>query len=372
MGTLTATGHQESNEVDKNCFIKYHLKEQKIPYGYEKYIECDGIEVAGIHHRLDEAAKFVNHKDNTWLEFEPEPLNKFDNYAIKVLGCYKENNETIKLHVGYVPAKLAKHINIFSFNECVPRLFKTYIGKSGFVEIRFQLLGPKVRCEEFYKYYETPDFVEDEDEDEDDIIKTLSINAVNIVIEKSKLWRYRLFFQVWIDELNSLHNKIEQYNNLDKVIKSKNLDNENFAEFGKLQLSEIGGYIDNANKLINISANKVFGAPENYDNHRFIILIAQEIVELLGKIIDWSINIRSYKSEEPFARVLNAMSRFTESAIANLQEFPDSALNEIKKSLSVSSNDDGHMIELLIDFELTNFDEFNSAIDVLNQHYEIG
>lgn len=373
MDTLAAKEHQESTEEDKNYFVKYHLKEQRIPSGFETYIECDGVEVSGIHHRLDAAAKFANQKDNTWLEFEPEPLNKFDNYAIKVLGCYKENNEIVKLHVGYVPAILAKQINLFSVNECIPRLFKTYIGKSGFVEIRFQLLGPKGRGSEFYKYYESPEIDEDADEceeedDDDDILKTLSSNAIKMVLEKPKLWRYRLFFQVWIDELNSLHNKINQYNNLDEIIKSKHLDNENFAEFGKLRLSEIGGYVDNVKNLINISANKVFGAPDKNDNHMFVILIAKEIVELLDKIIDWSINIRSYKSEEPFTRVLNAMSKFTESAIANLQEFPHSSLNKIEESLSCSSEHDKQNLDLSIDFDLSNFDEFNSAIDVLNQH----
>lgn len=167
-----------------------------------------------------------------------------------------------------------------------------------------------------------------------------------------------------------MHNKINQYNNLNEIIKSKHLDNKNFAEFCKLRLSEISGYIDNANKLINVSANKVFGAPEKNDNHMFIILIAKEIVEILDKLIDWSINIRLYMSEDPFTRVLNAMSKFPESAIANLQGFPNSSLNEIEKIISVSSDNANQPIDLSIVFDLSNFDEFNSAIDAFNKYYE--
>lgn len=142
---------------------KYHLQEQeqKIPAGFQIY--DDRLEVAGIPHRKDVAAKFVN-QTNPWLEFESEPLNSYDSNAIKILGCYQQNNETIKLHVGYVPASIAKQITNFSAAECKARLLKTYIGDSGYVEILFQVLGPKGRIEEYASFYEPTD----EDEDEDD------------------------------------------------------------------------------------------------------------------------------------------------------------------------------------------------------------
>ena len=143
-----------------NVIRKYHLEEQKIPSGFQIY--SDDLGVAGIHHRRDVAAKFVN-QTNQWLEFEGEPLNKFDEYAIKVLGCYQQNNEIIKLHVGYVPASIAKQINRFFIYECIPRLTKTYISESGYVEIELQVLGPKGRLNEYQLLYENTN-----DEDEDD------------------------------------------------------------------------------------------------------------------------------------------------------------------------------------------------------------
>lgn len=132
---------------------KYHLREQeqKIPDGFQIYDER--LEVAGIQHRRDAAAQFVS-QTNQWLEFESEPLNNYDPNAIKILGCYQQNNENIKLHVGYVPASIAKQITNFSADECKARLLKTYIGESGYVEILFQVLGPKGRIEEYAAFYE--------------------------------------------------------------------------------------------------------------------------------------------------------------------------------------------------------------------------
>lgn len=149
-----------SSNTNPSMFKKYHLQEQKIPAGFEIYDER--LEVAGIQHRRDAAAKFVEQAIQ-WVEFESEPLNNFDSNAMKILGCYQQDNDVKKLHVGYVPARIAKQINSFSVNECIPRLLKTYIGNSGYVEILIQVLGPKGRIEEYASFYEPTD--EDEDED---------------------------------------------------------------------------------------------------------------------------------------------------------------------------------------------------------------
>lgn len=148
-----------------SCYRKYHKDEQKIPTGFQKYSEEIGV--AGIQHRRDAATKFVN-SANQWLEFEPEPLNKFDSNAIKVLGCCKLENEISKIHVGYVPALMAKQIKKSLIEEFRPRLYKTYIGESGYVEIEFQLLGPKGRFEEYMSFYEYLPQDDEEDEEADD------------------------------------------------------------------------------------------------------------------------------------------------------------------------------------------------------------
>lgn len=130
----------------------YHLKEdaQKIPDNFQIYEER--LDVVGIQYRKETATKFVEQK-NQWLEFECEPSNKHDSNAIKILGCYNQDNNVVKLHVGYVPAEVAKVVTAFSASECRVRLLKTYVGESGFVEILFQILGPKGRIEEYARLY---------------------------------------------------------------------------------------------------------------------------------------------------------------------------------------------------------------------------
>jgi hypothetical protein len=97
---------------------------EAIPKGYQIYE--DRLTPAGISFRKDDAAAFARSADG-WLELElePEPSNKHDKNAIKVI-----------LGRGFLP--LVR-----------PRLINTYIGRDGYIEILFQILGPKGRKKEY-------------------------------------------------------------------------------------------------------------------------------------------------------------------------------------------------------------------------------
>jgi hypothetical protein len=116
---------------------KYHLQEQEIPDGYQIYEST--LVVMGVQYRKEAAQAFANNTSNCWLELDRDEDNKFDNNAIKVIGC----NPTNRYFIGYVPKESSKLIIEGGFwGQVIPRLLKTYIGDQGFVEILFQLLGP--------------------------------------------------------------------------------------------------------------------------------------------------------------------------------------------------------------------------------------
>lgn len=120
---------------------RFHLESQPIPEGYE--IVEERLEVAGIKHRKDDARAFAN-ASNGWLELERDPANQYDPNAIKVLGCTKGLFGTKRRFIGFVPKNVAKAIVVGGHANVVrPRLLKTYVGDLGFVEILFQILGPR-------------------------------------------------------------------------------------------------------------------------------------------------------------------------------------------------------------------------------------
>ncbi|SMP46246.1 hypothetical protein SAMN06295888_1041 [Desulfonatronum zhilinae] len=120
---------------------KYHLQVQEIPEGFQ--IFEDRLEVAGVSFRKSDAAAFAASK-NGWLKLEREADNKHDKNAIKVIGCSKGFFGTKRRFIGYVPKDASKKVMERGFwGKVKPRLLKTYVGDSGFVEILFQILGPK-------------------------------------------------------------------------------------------------------------------------------------------------------------------------------------------------------------------------------------
>lgn len=119
---------------------QYHLP--PIPDGFQIFEER--LDVAGIAHRKRAAQKFVSTSGRKWLELEPEPSNRCDPNAIKVLGCFKGMFGGKRLHVGYVPKEISGALaNGGYVGDVRPRLLKTYMSQGGFVEIFFQLIGPR-------------------------------------------------------------------------------------------------------------------------------------------------------------------------------------------------------------------------------------
>ena len=127
----------------------YHLSEQEIPPGFHIYEER--LQVAGANFRKEDTGAFASSKDG-WLEFQQDPDNKYDRKAIKVIGCNKGFFGTKRRFIGYVPKEVAHRIIDGDFlSHIVPILLKTYIGYDDYVEILFQILGPKEKKAEFLK-----------------------------------------------------------------------------------------------------------------------------------------------------------------------------------------------------------------------------
>ena len=105
--------------------------------------------MAGLAHRKADAAQFARGKQKA-LEWEPEPGNRYDKNAIRLIGCHKGIFLTKRTQIGYVPKEVAKTlVERGLVADAQPRLLKTYVSDGGFVEILFQVVGPKARIGEY-------------------------------------------------------------------------------------------------------------------------------------------------------------------------------------------------------------------------------
>lgn len=116
----------------------------EIPVGMRIWVADE--EVAGIQHRLAEARAFAAGR-NLELLLEREPSNRHDPNAIKVVGVYKGWFFTHRVHIGYVPADIAKVVTERGdFDQLRPRLKNIWWGGKArdYIIVRFDILEPQL------------------------------------------------------------------------------------------------------------------------------------------------------------------------------------------------------------------------------------
>jgi hypothetical protein len=102
-------------------------------------------EVVGIQFRLSAARAFANGRNQS-LRFEPEPHNKFDPNAIKVLGLFTWWFFKRRVHLGYVSAFVAQLVaERGGCQQLAPCLTNIWWGGyvRDFIVIRFHIVEPR-------------------------------------------------------------------------------------------------------------------------------------------------------------------------------------------------------------------------------------
>ncbi len=108
-----------------------------IPNGYQ--IFSKNIPVAGISYHRDDAIRFAR-SSNQELSLQREPSNAYDKNAIKLIGLSGLN----QYFIGYLPKELsAQIIGTEMFELVKARLGRIYINNNEFIDIQYQILGPK-------------------------------------------------------------------------------------------------------------------------------------------------------------------------------------------------------------------------------------
>ena len=113
-----------------------------IPKGYQIFF--NEMEVSGVGFRRKNATKALSGR-SVDLAIEPEPSNKYDSNALKVIAFKKVwFFFQRKLLIGYIPKEIAAEISRKKIaNDILPRLKYVWIGDSGVIKIYIDILGKK-------------------------------------------------------------------------------------------------------------------------------------------------------------------------------------------------------------------------------------
>ncbi|NMM10842.1 MAG: hypothetical protein HHJ16_11295 [Polaromonas sp.] len=117
-----------------------------MPSGYQ--IFAKNLPVAGIQHRKEEALKFAK-SSNPVLSLERELHNKFDSNAIKLIGL----SGSTQYFIGYLPKEIsAQIIGTGMYENVKARLGRIYISNNDFLDIQYQVIGPKADKKQFNEF----------------------------------------------------------------------------------------------------------------------------------------------------------------------------------------------------------------------------
>ncbi|MEX2495707.1 MAG: hypothetical protein WD448_06445 [Woeseia sp.] len=83
---------------------------------------------------------------------EAEPSNQPDPNAIAVFGARKSLFGRVEKKIGYIPAEISSQIADAGLSgQAVLRPKSLYISDDGYVDLKFDLLGPKELYEQYSK-----------------------------------------------------------------------------------------------------------------------------------------------------------------------------------------------------------------------------
>lgn len=125
-----------------------HRFKVPMPKGYRKFEPV--FEVAGLHHRRGNLIKIMKNRTAITFTLIPEPGNRHDRNAIKLVASRKGLIFTIRRQLGYIPADIAAHIattNLLSVLLFRPSTL--WVGDRGGISLTGDLIGPKEHYEQY-------------------------------------------------------------------------------------------------------------------------------------------------------------------------------------------------------------------------------
>lgn len=121
-----------------------------IPAGYRIFSE---FEIAGVQYRRDELKQVIRRGKGFRLFLEPDPKNKHDPFAVKVMARYTVWwILPLVVQIGYVPAAKARRVSEAKcFDDFQLRRRSLWIGDMKGIAFTVQILGPKESYKDFQK-----------------------------------------------------------------------------------------------------------------------------------------------------------------------------------------------------------------------------
>lgn len=209
---------------------------------------------------------------------------------------------------------------------------------------------------------------------ENEIFSKASSKALDIVLKKEPYYEIRFFMQVFLDEINKLHDLRNNYD-YSVIIKSSNhiKDIHQLLDWIHFKFGQVQNYMDSMNRLME-PFNIFYGKPGVTSDLNGLFYVARSYSKLYASFLEWGIEIKSTIVPDDFKKFLNAFSKLPYRVIRQIEEYPQKSLDAISQMVNKEKN--GENIEgttITLELTLTIDDdiskEFNDELNALKEKY---
>lgn len=199
---------------------------------------------------------------------------------------------------------------------------------------------------------------------ENEIFSKASSKALDIIMKKEPYYEIRFFMQVFLDEINKLHNLRNDYD-YSVIIKSSNhiKDFHQLMDWWNFKLGQVQNYMDSMNRLIE-PFGVFYGQPGVPSDLNGLYYVACSYAKLYASFLEWGIEIKSCIVPEDYKKAMMAFSKLPSRLICQIEEYPKKSLETISQMAEREKNgEDFRGTTLSLTLTLSIDDDINKELD---------
>jgi len=203
-------------------------------------------------------------------------------------------------------------------------------------------------------------------------VQSLGGRAFMLAIEKPDAWEYKLLSQVVADEIEGYKELKQRY--VDKIAlgQAERVSMFDIQAWSAPRIHEMQQIANALNHTINVRAQEALGAPGEPGDVEKIVAVGRLIGEAYREALEWSLRVRRTAGHERLVPIIDAMAQFPEDLLAKVEMLGKPLLRRIEKALSVDATDEDRIMDIMLRFDISHYDEFEAALDNLTKNIDLG
>lgn len=164
-------------------------------------------------------------------------------------------------------------------------------------------------------------------------LKGLSEKSVLLAVRKPQYWRYRLYCQSFLDEIDS-YESLRLARSLGFMPgKTESVSMFDFPKWMLDRHSELQELTNHFSEIMNHELQVAFQKSVELDSFESIILVSRKLGLIYKQFIEISIRCKILNADDVFDGVLKEMSKFSDNVINEFEQYPKRTLDTIMTTI---------------------------------------